>query len=231
MALNLTGDKNILSKLLAQENIQVRVSPMARTASFNVEKRILSLPDWKDISNFLVDMLIVHEVGHALYTASDDWTASFDKIAARLSDKLGVKNKKQISSQIHGYLNVIEDCRIDKLMRRRYPGTKKDYVEGHKELFERDFFNFKTDNIIIDELTLIDRINVLYKGGRFLNIKFNDDEMVFVNRIDGLQTFDDVERLSEDIYTYSFIEQKTQPQEKLKTMLEDKSEDKGENSS
>ena len=52
--------KNQLAKLLAEENIFVQHDPNARTASFDVKQRVLTLPVWKDVSAQLVDMLIGH---------------------------------------------------------------------------------------------------------------------------------------------------------------------------
>ena len=39
--------KNLLSRLLASENIEVRHEASAQTASFDVEARILILPMWE----------------------------------------------------------------------------------------------------------------------------------------------------------------------------------------
>ena len=58
--------KSQLAKLLATENISFQHDPSARTAYFDVKNRILVLPVWQNISNDLYDMLVVHEVGHAL---------------------------------------------------------------------------------------------------------------------------------------------------------------------
>ena len=59
--------KSNLAKLLATENIQVEHNKVV-TAQFDVKNRILTLPIWKKMSNDLYDMLVGHEVGHALFT-------------------------------------------------------------------------------------------------------------------------------------------------------------------
>ena len=59
--------KTSLAKLLATEDISVHVKKVS-TASFDIKNRELSLPDWKDMSSDTLDMLIGHEVGHALYS-------------------------------------------------------------------------------------------------------------------------------------------------------------------
>ena len=42
------------------------------TAMFNVHTRVLTLPMWKKASECVFDMLVAHEVGHALFTP-DEW--------------------------------------------------------------------------------------------------------------------------------------------------------------
>ena len=70
--------KDRLAKLLATENITVRHSASASTASFDVKDRVLTLPVWKNLSKGekisedsatdVYDLMVGHEVGHALYT-------------------------------------------------------------------------------------------------------------------------------------------------------------------
>ena len=69
-----------------------------QTASMDVKNRILRLPIWKEMSGSLYDLMVLHEVGHALYTPEDGWHES-------------------ASSKGHGYksfLNVVEDARIER---------------------------------------------------------------------------------------------------------------------
>ena len=59
--------KSQLAKLLATEDIVVE-HKQVETAQFNVQTRVLTLPMWEKASNGVIDMLVGHEVGHALYT-------------------------------------------------------------------------------------------------------------------------------------------------------------------
>ena len=58
--------KSQLAKLLATEDLVVE-HKQVETASFNVETRVLVLPLWEKASNSIYDMLVGHEVGHALF--------------------------------------------------------------------------------------------------------------------------------------------------------------------
>jgi len=68
----MSASKSILARLLAKENITVR-SGNYTTAFFDVKNRVLGLPAWKDDNKDLHDMLVGHEVGHALYTPAEGW--------------------------------------------------------------------------------------------------------------------------------------------------------------
>ena len=59
--------KSQLAKLLATEDIVVEHKHV-ETAQFNVDTRVLILPLWEKASNYVYDMLVGHEVGHALFT-------------------------------------------------------------------------------------------------------------------------------------------------------------------
>ena len=61
-------NKDTLAKLLATENITVRRSVKAETASFDLVSRVLVLPILKITSGDIADMMTGHEVGHALWT-------------------------------------------------------------------------------------------------------------------------------------------------------------------
>ena len=62
--------KSHLARLLATEDLLVEHKKV-ECAQFNVHTRVLILPLWEKASNDVYDMLVGHEVGHALYTPND----------------------------------------------------------------------------------------------------------------------------------------------------------------
>ena len=62
--------KSNLAKLLATENITVEHRKV-ETAYFDLSNRLLVVPIWKEMNNDILDMLLAHEIGHALYTPQD----------------------------------------------------------------------------------------------------------------------------------------------------------------
>ena len=169
----------LFAKLLATENITVQRAS-ARTASFDVNNRVLTIPNWKDMSSNIEDMLIGHEVGHAIWTTPD---------------------MLKSNSVPFSYVNVVEDVRIERLMKIKYPGIRKTMVNGYKELNDKDFFGVKT--IDVTKLNLIDRINMWFKVGISSGVMFSDEEKTFVERCMKTETSVDVLKLSEDIFLFS----------------------------
>lgn len=173
---------DLSAKLLATENISVRRA-RAKTASFDIGSRVLTIPMWKDMSPTVEGMLIGHEVGHALYTTEEM-----------------IEPAKE-NSRIFGYLNVLEDVRIEKLMKRKYPGIRKTMNEGYKELNEQDFFGVKKEDP--ESLLLIDRINLYFKAGFACGVKFTAEEKKFVERAEKTETPQDVIALAKEVYEFS----------------------------
>ena len=171
--------KGTLAKLLAQEDLIVE-QKQVETAMFDVEKRILTLPLWEKAEASVLDMLIAHEVGHALYTPNE-W------------DFIG-----EIPLS---YVNVVEDVRIERLMKRRYAGLPKTFYNGYKDINKKDFFQLQFADL--EEFQLIDRINLSYKVGMFHDIPFNNaQEIAFREECYIVETFEEVKDLARRIAKY-----------------------------
>lgn len=174
--------KSLLAKLMATENITVEQKPI-HTAYFDVLNRILVVPTLdENISPELYDLFMGHEVGHALYTPAD-----------------GMKKAKE-ENQNMSIINVVEDARIEKKIKYKYPGLKNSFVKAYQELMDRDFFETKEKDL--NQMNLIDRINMHFKGGATLAIRFNEEERELVKAVDTTETYDDVVEVSKRILDY-----------------------------
>ena len=178
--------KGNLARLLATENLVVEHRKVP-TAQFNVDTRVLTLPLWDLASNAVYDMLVGHEVGHALFTPNVDF-------------------REQVDCP-KDFVNVIEDARIEKLMKRKYAGLRKSFAQGYTELNNKDFFEVADKDL--SEFSLIDRINLHFKLGATALVPFNGSEMVFVARTDQAETFEEVLEIAQDVYNWEQTE-KTQ---------------------
>ena len=182
--MSLVNTKSMLAKILASENITVEHGNY-ETASMDVKNRILRLPIWKEMSGSLYDLMVLHEVGHALYTPEDGWHES-------ASDK---------GSGYKSFLNVVEDARIERKIKDKYPGGRKAFTEGYLDLIEKDFFGIK--GVDLNTLNLIDRINLYFKGGFVHDIEFTEEELEFVEKVRNTMTWDDVVRVTNELYEYA----------------------------
>ena len=177
--------KSQLAKLLATEDLIVE-NKNVETAEFNVHTRVLTLPRWEKASNNVYDSLVAHEVGHALYTPDRDWT-------------------KEIQVP-QTFVNIVEDARVEKLMKRRYAGIAKCFYKGYNELNNQDFFEIDGEDLT--NFNLADRINLYYKVGSWVDISFSPSEAQIVNLIDKVETFDDTLKAALVLYQYCKEEQK-----------------------
>ena len=171
--------KSHLAKLLATEDLVVEHRHV-ETAQFNVHTRVLTLPMWEKASSVVYDMLVGHEVGHALYTPDRNWL-----------------QEKKISPQL---VNIVEDVRIEKLMKRRYAGISKTFYRGYQELSDEDFFCLENENI--PTMSLADRINLHFKIGNFVSIPFGANEQYIVEMVAACETFDEVLDAAEELYKF-----------------------------
>ena len=184
--------KSQLAKLLATEDLVVE-NKYVETAQFNVHTRVLTLPVWERASSEVYDMLVSHEVGHALYTPDSDWF-----------------RYRKISPQ---FVNIVEDVRIEKMMKRRYAGISKTFYRGYKELSDEDFFCIENEDVT--KMNLADKANLYFKIGSFIDIDFNSQEHVLIQKISNAETFDDVLDVAEELYNYC------KQQQEMKTKTDD----------
>jgi hypothetical protein len=207
----LQNSKSQLAKLLATENLTVEHRKV-RTAYFNTKVRTLVVPILSnDLPSYVYDLFIGHEVGHALFTPNEGWHDSI----------IDLKIPRSI-------LNVLEDCRIEKLIKRKYPGLKSEFSKGYRDLYGRDFFSL--EGVDVNTLNLIDRINIQYKLGALHSVNFDDTEKEIISEVDALETFDQVVVLARKIQTLMAEQkQKKQSQQDYQDNEKEDTEEKQEN--
>jgi len=181
--------KSHLARLLATEDLVVEHKHV-ECAQFNVQSRVLILPLWEKASNDVYDMLVGHEVGHALFTPNED-------------------PPKDIP---HQFVNVVEDARIEKLMKRKYLGIAKSFYKGYNELYDQDYF--EVDGEDITKFNLADRANLYFKVGSFLPVAFSSTEKPIIDLIQNAETFTDTIAAAEALYNFCKQEQQTESKEK-----------------
>ena len=199
--------KDILAKLLATENLSV-VHENVETAAFNVKDRVLSLPTWNDMQDFTYDHLVGHEVGHALYTPVEGLHDAVTEHGA------GFKS----------FLNVIEDARIEKLVQRKYPGLRREFIKSYRKMLADGFFGGDLDQI--NDMKLIDRINTYFKCGVSAGVRIDADESKWIREIEAIETWEQVVDVATRLYNEAKEEkQQEQKEQKEMQMSEDEEDD------
>lgn len=185
-----------LARLLAVENIHCEFRKVD-TASFNVVSRVMIMPVFAPtLKVATVTMLTGHEVGHALWTPPEGWHGTISK--------RGMNYK--------GYLNVLEDVRIERKIKDRYPGLRKDFAIGYQDLAASGFFgNYEEINIGYASMLLVDRINMYCKcGPNVFNFKFTNDEKALLEEAQKADTWEEVLAITDKVVAYDNIIAKKQ---------------------
>jgi hypothetical protein len=146
------------------------------------------------MSQDVYDMLVGHEVGHALFTpaSAEVLIAALDRIKKETKANFGLGKC---------ILNIVEDARIERDIKLQYPGLRKNFLRGYAWLHGRDFFEIAGKNIA--ELSILDRINLHYKLGTInMAIPFNVIEQKFIPKIDACDSFEDVVDVSIEILKF-----------------------------
>jgi hypothetical protein len=199
--MELIQSKSLLAKLMATENLIIEQRNVT-TAAFDVKNRVLTVPVLdKNISGYLYDLFMGHEVGHALYTPLSGMVHAYE-------EKIPM-----------GIMNVLEDVRIEKKIKNKYPGIRSSFVRAYRELIDKDFFG--TNGTDLNDLNFIDRVNMYTKGGATQGIKFTDYEQTLVTLIESTETYDDVMRVARLVSDYM----KKQAEEHKKNHTEEFEED------
>jgi hypothetical protein len=190
---------------MATENLHIEQRKVD-TAMFNTKTRVLTVPILdKNVPAYTYDLFMGHEVGHALFTPTEEWMSA---------------QKRKINK---GILNVVEDSRIERKIKQKYPGLRNSFVKAYKDLHDQNFF--ETEQKDLNKLNLIDRINLHQKVGPALGIKFSDEERELLNAVESTEKFSDVIKVSKKLQDYmksriqDEIEELITPKQKVKVQV------------
>lgn len=181
-----TASKDILARLMASEDIAVEHRADAQTASFNTKSRVLTLPIWQDMDDSLYDMLVGHEVAHALWTPTDEW-----------GQEMGRFGDQNIARYLT-FVNIVEDARIERKIKAKFPGIRRDFYAAYQDLAARDLFEIGDKNL--SDLPLIDRLNLQFKIGSFVDVPFTDEETKWIDALENTNTFSDVCEVAAELF-------------------------------
>ena len=183
-----------LAKLLSKENLSIQHGNYS-TASFDIQDRILRLPLWEDKGKDVYDLLVGHEVGHALYTPYEGWHEAVTSV----------------SNIPKGFLNIVEDIRIERKIQETYPGLKRRFKKGYVRLVEDNLFG--TEGKDLSKLAFMDRLNIFAKTRGEIPIEFSSEEMPYVNKAMAVETWDDVVNVCQELTDWLKEQQEEQDEQ------------------
>jgi len=170
-----------LTRLFAEENLQVSFDEKAETACFYPAARVLQFPyNFVMISNDDIMMtFLTHEVGHAFWSTNE-------------------YIKKAHDLAVGSHANIIDDIRIERLLKNKYPGLVGTFEKGYRKLYADGFFGSPEEHAF---LGFANRLNIFAKCGPITakNIKFNEKEVDFYNRCMKAETEEEVLALAVEL--------------------------------
>ncbi len=188
---SMNNSLSIFANALASENLSFSFDQNAETASFDIKTRHLTMPNW-DVSETVQTMLIAHEISHALWTP-------YERSEELLNEAEGQGYHKALLQRI---ANVVEDARIEKMMKAKFPGTRRDFYLGYKEIVDTDMFSFSKMDIA--KAGLINRLNLHIKWGvpGFLVVNLSPEEQRLADMVDAVKTFEETIEVAKRLYDH-----------------------------
>ena len=202
----------LFAQILAGERITVATG-YGHTASFNTTTRTLELPRYTGFTEHAWNLFIAHEVGHALFTPAN--TMSSPRVQ-------GWTSKYNVTEgQIHTVLNVLEDVRIERLIREKYRGLSGFFSRGYNELVSKNFFGSTLEEIqtkwAAGQYKSLDSINLYAKIGSLASLTLvKPNHIKWFNAALAAQTWEDVLNVAEDILTNREKIEESKPNESSK---------------
>lgn len=216
--------KRAVANLMARENITCQVVDGAETAKFNPTTRVLIVPNWTGLTTEQCDLLMSHEIGHALFTDRN-------------------LNLVGVSRGLFSYYNIIEDARIERRMKGAFPGLAPTFYKGYREFHTNGpllkgtadaLYNPKDGKLVpFAKMRLIDRINMHYKIGAFCAVPFSVSDKAILARVDKCTSSQDCLALAKELFKADKNDSKQdqpkgQDQPKPKSPKQPKSDDTDE---
>jgi len=193
-----------LAKLFAAENIGVEIKKTS-TAYFDVKNRKMTFPTWiLELPVASRELLMLHEASHALHTP-----------------EFGTHEKaKEYEQVFRTILNVLEDKRIEDMMKEKFPGAKATFIRGFFELVNKNFFGIRFHDST-EDLSLIDRMNLHFKGDYYFECEFTKEEQYWVDRAAQNKTFEEVYQNALELFEWIKKEYSKEVLENIKYNLDD----------
>lgn len=209
-------------KVISNNNrLNITYSNEARVGYYTPALNEVVLPYYITKDRDVYILMGSHEISHVLHTPLEfldnhDGTNSNKHPTVR-----GVKFNKVLMNCI----NIVEDIRIERLIRNKFPGFVAVYERGYTKLFHT-LFNMAEDSW--DNMHLGDRINHKAKLGKLSKHQLTTYEEGIFRYLKDTKDFNDV--IIKSLYLYNILMENEKPNDKeQEEQAEDECEAKGDN--
>lgn len=209
-------------KVISNNNrLNITYSNEARVGYYTPALNEVVLPYYITKDRDVYILMGSHEISHVLHTPLEfldnhDGTNSNKHPTVR-----GVKFNKVLMNCI----NIVEDIRIERLIRNKFPGFVAVYERGYTKLFHT-LFNMAEDSW--DKMHLGDRINHKAKLGKLSKHQLTTYEEGIFRYLKDTKDFNDV--IIKSLYLYNILMENEKPNdEEQQEQAEDECEAKGDN--
>lgn len=193
-------------KVISNNNrLNITYSNEARVGYYTPALNKVVLPYYITKDRDIYILMGSHEISHVLHTPLEfldnhDGTNSNKQPTVR-----GVKFNKVLMNCI----NIVEDIRIERLIRNKFPGFVAVYERGYTKLFHT-LFNMAEDSW--DEMHLGDRINHKAKLGKLSKHQLTTYEEGIFRYLKDTKDFNDV--IIKSLYLYNILMENEKPNDK-----------------
>lgn len=208
---------DLFLKFMAKRGITINYSDTAETAYYNLEENVITLPSYVLNDTDLFIRFGTHEAAHSLYTPKFFYAEHNNTSDKTKSNKrhvmIGTKSF-ELNSMMFSCINIVEDIRIEKLIRQDFPGLIGPYRRSAKPLSEIPQWKMLKDVASsqreFDKLTIADKINLKSKFKEFLvNVDMSDKEYAILKYLSKSKSFDDVLHRALYLYKLTTMDAKT----------------------
>lgn len=184
-------------KVISQSNQLTIIYANVDTAFINVETKEVTLPNYIIHDRDMYILMGSHEISHAIHTPSVFYAQHNN--TDNHNDKTPIIKGIKLNKNLFACINIVEDIRIEKLIRNQFPGFVSIYKAGYKKLLDTNP-NFKVTDASWKKMSLSNKINVKSKAGDLINYPLTDNEIAVLKYMKTAKSFDDV--LVRAVYLY-----------------------------
>ena len=198
-------------KFMAKRGISIEYGEV-QTAYYDLENNVITLPNYvlDDIDLFI--RFGTHEAAHSLFTPKFFYSEHNHNTMSHSDSNtrsITVNGKTyNLSRDLFSCINIVEDIRIEKLIRQHFPGLIAPYRRSAEKLSKTRqwlvLFLVKGNQDVFDELSLADKINLKSKFKEFLSdVDMTDREYAILKYLSKASSFDDV--LVRSLFLYKLM--------------------------